>query len=371
LPKADPAKKQWSGDAKVLPRSALHFRSECKFADVAAGDEGKTVPFTMTARTADPINHWYWGRVVHDMNGMELSKPKLAVDYCHDADEVMGFADKFDLSSGDLVVSGELIPMPDDEDDCATEVIYKQKLGVPYEASIDFSGGNPVIEWVPAGATVEVNAKEFAGPGYVIRQWTLRGLAICPYGADPNTTTEFAASDKITVTTINAPKGEQQMSQPNQATTDPTKGAAAGAGANPAQLQQQGDGGATPPPAAGGEPKPEQKYITAFGDVGARWFLEKKPIEECVTEFTKQLKVSHSAELEQKQKQFDQDKAALQGQLDAANQKLASIGRGDGGVTFSNADGGNADPNAVKANQHLSPGMARFAQAIKLPGQKK
>jgi hypothetical protein len=145
---------------------------------------------------------------------------------------------------------------------------------------------------------------------------------------------------------------------------DPTAGRTA-AGATPpaaAQLQQQGDAGATPPPAAGGEPKPEQKYITAFGDVGARWFLEKKPIEECVTEFTKQLKVSHSAELGRSKKQFDQDKAALQGQLDAANQKLAAIGRGDGGVTFSNADGGNADPKPSSSNRTWATGHGRFAR---------
>ena len=156
--------KQMTGESKQLPRAALRFRSECKFAaaDDAAGEnqgtaDGTKVPFSMTARTGDPIDHWYWGRIVHDMAGMEVAKPTLPVDYCHDPGEILGYADKFDTESNDLVVSGDVVPMPDDEDDRASEVIYKQKQGVPYEASIDWSGGAPVIEYVPTGASVGNN----------------------------------------------------------------------------------------------------------------------------------------------------------------------------------------------------------------------
>jgi hypothetical protein len=371
LPKLDQAKR-WSGEAKQLPRAALQFRSECKFAAAdpgTAGGDGAKVPFTMTARTGDPIDHWYWGRIVHDMSGMELSKPTLPVDYCHSACEILGYADKFETQSNDLVVSGNVVPMPDDDDDRANEVIYKQGQGVPYEASIDWSGGAPVIEYVPAGASVEVNGREFVGPGVVVRQWMLRGVAICPYGADPGTNTEFAGGDKITVTAINSPKGENLMNnKPNQSSGAEAAKPGEAAGTPPPGATQQAQQAAPAQAAAGSEMKPEQKYIQAFGDVGARWFLEKKSFEDCTTEFVQQLRKSHTDELAAKDKLFAGEKAAIQGDLDKANQKLAAIGRGDAGVTFSNADGGNVDPKTTKLIQNLGPSLGRFAAGIKVPG---
>ena len=50
-----------------------------------------------------------------------------------------------------------------------------------------------VLEDVPQGMAVPVNGFSFEGPGVVARQWTLRGLAVCPYGQDKNTAVEFSA----------------------------------------------------------------------------------------------------------------------------------------------------------------------------------
>jgi hypothetical protein len=361
---APAAARQWDGSAKDLPRHALQFRSVFKF---AAGEQpaGEKIPFTMTARSAEPVDSCYWGRCVHDMAGMQLTKPTLPVDYCHDATEILGYADKFEVVDGSLVVSGALTPYAKNEQqaDRASEIVYKQKLGVPYEASIDFSAGSPVIEYVPVDASVQVNGKTFAGPGVVFRQWTLRAVAICPHGADPNTATEFAAADQVGITVINSPQEGTQMSKDNKP-AEPTKTAPAAAAAA-TQLQQQ--------PAAGtpaGEPKPQDKFITAFGDAGARWFLEGKPFEDCATEFTAKLRADHKSELDQVKAQFATEKASIQGELEAATKKLAAIGRGDAGVTFANAEGGNADPKALNLKQNLGEGIGAFAAAIKVPGAK-
>jgi hypothetical protein len=107
--------------------------------EFALGDNGetaKTAPLSMVARSGKPIEHWFWGRVVHDLSGMKLHKSRLAVDYCHDDKEIIGYLNKFDSTSGDLVTSGALIPFKDS--DRATEIIHKMKAGVPYEASINF-----------------------------------------------------------------------------------------------------------------------------------------------------------------------------------------------------------------------------------------
>jgi len=152
------------------------------------GDNGanaKTAPVRLVARSGKPIEHWFWGRIVHDLAGMHLHKSRVPIDYVHDSKEIVGYLNKFDATSGDLVTSGALVPFKDS--DRATEIVHKMKAGVPYEASINFGGDGIKIEDVLDGMVAQVNGYQFAGPGVIVREWPLRGVAICPYGADANT----------------------------------------------------------------------------------------------------------------------------------------------------------------------------------------
>lgn len=184
------------------------------------GEQSKSAPITLKARSGQPIEHWFWGRVVHDLSGM-VHKAKIAIDYCHDDKEVIGYLNKFDISTGDLMTSGALVPWKDN--DRATEIIHKRKEGVPYEASINFGGDGIKVEEVAEGAKVNVNGFEFDGPGVIIRQWPLRGVAICPYGADGNTEMmQFTKTNKTfsaSVASVTEPEvtnttEETQMSKP-------------------------------------------------------------------------------------------------------------------------------------------------------------
>lgn len=155
------------------------------------GQGAKSAPVRLVARSGKAIEHWFWGRVVHDLAGMHLHKSRLPIDYVHDPKEVIGFLNKFDSSSGGLVTSGALVPFGDN--DRATEIIHKAAEGVPYEASINFGGDGIKIEEIADGQMVTVNGARFDGPGVVIREWPLRGVAICPYGADQNTESSVLA----------------------------------------------------------------------------------------------------------------------------------------------------------------------------------
>lgn len=173
-----------------IPAAACVFLHEAQIDNDANGENAKTAPIKIFARSAQPIDHWWWGRVVHDMAGM-TGKDRIPIDYCHDDKEVIGFMNKRELTDDGLLLSGALVPFAKRQDDRATEVLHKSALGVPYEGSIDFRG-EMAVEDVPAGVSTEVNGFQFAGPGVVIRQWTLRGVALCPYGADANTHAEFS-----------------------------------------------------------------------------------------------------------------------------------------------------------------------------------
>ncbi len=149
------------------------------------GENAKTAPVRLVARSGKAIEHWFWGRVVHDLAGMHLHKSRVPIDYVHDSKEIVGYLNKFDSTSGNLVTSGALVPFKDS--DRATEIVHKMKAGVPYEASIFFGGDGIKIEDVPEGMVAKVNGYQFDGPGIIVREWPLRGVAICPYGADANT----------------------------------------------------------------------------------------------------------------------------------------------------------------------------------------
>ncbi len=158
------------------------------------GDNAKSAKVTLVARTGDAIDHPYWGRIVHDFAGMK-AKSRIPLDYAHDSHDSIGYLSKFDTSSGDLVCSGAVVLIGDE----VVNVVAKMQAGVPYEASIEF-GDDSLLEYVPEGFAVNVNGRDIEGPVTVVRQWTLKAVAICKFGADDGTSTELQFSEKKTQT---------------------------------------------------------------------------------------------------------------------------------------------------------------------------
>jgi hypothetical protein len=176
------------------------------------GENAKSAPIKLKARSGDSIEHWYWGKVIHDLAGMRVNKPRLTIDYAHNDNEILGYLNHFDTAGGDLIASGALTPWR--EDDRASEVMFKMAQGVPYEASIFFGGDGIKIEEVAEGMMQTVNGRQFDGPGVIIREWPLRGVAICPYGADANTeTSALAQGETVAVQTVTPTKGSKMSDE--------------------------------------------------------------------------------------------------------------------------------------------------------------
>lgn len=184
------------------------------------GDKAKTAPVKLTARSGKAIEHPFWGAVVHDLSGMQLHKPRIPIDYVHDNSEVIGYLNRFDITSGDLVVTGALVPFKDS--DRATEIIHKSKAGVPYEASINFGGEGIQVQELSPGEVAPVNGFMFEGPGIIIRKWPLRGVAICPYGADMNTSSNVLSDNNKTFSAavVSAPKPIAEETSMSEVTVD-------------------------------------------------------------------------------------------------------------------------------------------------------
>lgn len=178
---------------RKIPAKACRFAVELQVG--SNGENAKTAPVKLLARSGQVVDSPYIGPVVHDFAGMTLSKQRIPLDYCHNDNEVIGYANQFDTSSGDLIASGALVPYGKKKDDKASEVLYKHQQGVPYEASIFFDGPLGIDEYGD-GEMAQVNGQQIPGPVTVFRKWTLRGIAICPYGVDANTQASFTQKDR-------------------------------------------------------------------------------------------------------------------------------------------------------------------------------
>ncbi len=181
---------------KQVPKKAMQFDAPLQFAEVEKkdGDDLSLFPISMLGRSAQPIYHWYWGKVVHDMAGFSTNHPTVAIDYRHDDDEPLGYLDQFRADNSGLHVNGNLISL--DWSDPKDRVVKLKRLsggGVPFQASIFFDTWK--LEEVLPGASAEVNGYSIDGPAIIIRQWSLRGMAVCLYGADGRTHSKFSDSD--------------------------------------------------------------------------------------------------------------------------------------------------------------------------------
>lgn len=280
-----------------VPASALRLSvGEFELGD--NGEGSKSAPFRMVARSGQPIDHWYWGRVVHDLSGMR-SKGRIPIDYAHDEREVIGYANRFDSESGDLVVGGALVPFKDS--DRATEIIHKSRNGVPYEASINFGGDGIKLEQVGDGRTVQVNGYAFAGPGVVVREWPLRGIAVCPYGADGNTSTQLAQDNQVTIEIMEAlempaDKVEPAVNDTNQVVAEvvEVQSDQTSVEANqtpvldtPAETGQSVVDAATT--ALATRASEGQRFLESFGDKGGVWFAQGISYADAQAKFTAEL----------------------------------------------------------------------------------
>lgn len=364
---------------KKVPKSALKLRFEKPF-EFAEGDPAteadgtRKFPLKMRARSGQPLSHFWWGAVVHDMSGFKPDKPVIPVDWCH-SDDLMGALDKFTPSNDGLDVEGFLASI--EPKDRVDEVTKKSKAGIPYQASIFF---DPLaIEDVAHGASAEVNGYTIDGPATIIRQWSLRGVAVCPYGYDSQTNSQFAAGDddgeievpltltamKKTINKLSKPKTKLEADKPENEQAEDTE-------KKPCECPEgeECDCEETEEPATEQNDKPKEelktpkseaqaelkKFVAKFGaENGAKWFVEGKTFEQALA--------LHAQELETKLAKQSTEIAALTNRIEQAKPGELS------GVSSTDTEPPkDKTPPAAQAKfAHLGEGLAKYASGLKFP----
>ena len=303
---------------------------------------GYSVPVKMVIRTNNPVGHWM-GNLYHELSGM-IHKDRVHLDLVHDSEKSLGFLDKFTVTKKEITADGQLVSV--EPGDIADLKIKQLQAGIPMEASIYFAGDGLKAEEYGDGTKFKVNGQNMVGPAIVFREWPLRGVALCPYGADNNTSTSLALSEEEV--NVNFTNKESAMSDEN-------KNAEA-----IAVLEKKNAELAAEIAAKNAEEKKEptgKDFMDAFGEKGAVYFAEGKTWDEAQILST----------------------AALKKENEELTAKLAAVHRG--GEDDEAPAGNDGDDEKTKfgtskkvvdqLSLKIGPRLALFASGIQMPGGKK
>lgn len=301
------ASSAFTPETREVPAAACRFAGgPVEFAEPDPAAPGVT-KIRMLARSAEPIEHPWWGRVVHDMAGMKLHKETIQCDLEHF--EPIGFLNQFEASDKGLFVEGGLVDtgLPGDP---LPRVLALRKAGVPYEASIYFGGDGIKTEWLGEDQVADVNGYTFEGPGVIIREWPLRAVAVCSHGADMHTESAFAQSQNETFSlshfkevavskpvTKPAPAATKLSEAPAAEAPVTTPTAAPAAEAPQAEAAPESPAAAAPAtetpaaaPALSADRAECKRFVDSFGADGGQWFAEGLSFEAAQVRFTQQLR---------------------------------------------------------------------------------
>lgn len=359
-------------EEKQVPANAFRAPITCQF---AAAENGEA-PVTLLARTTEPVMHWYWGAIYHDFDGM-LVNDSIAIDYCHDDNQIIGVGNKFDIDSNGLTISGKLVSTQ--AGDRAEEVSKKANAGIPYEASIDFRGDDLLIEEIRDGFTSTVNGRQIDGPALIFRQWPLRGVAICPHGMDRRTSAQFSqgdgepivvrifSEDAMPKQSITGKPASQNKPAQQQSEKPPT-------GTAPATQQSESgseEGGTSDAESGDADPPAQQQSEQPAANSAAQWkaelkkFTDKFGAENGTKWFTDGKTYTEALELHVDA--INRQMAASETEKQQLSDKLSALHTGEETPASMSEDGKDAPQGGIE-NRFSHMGKAGiFASSLKMP----
>jgi hypothetical protein len=190
----------------TVPQSACVFEQGCevKFAD--SDDTETKNRFSIVAYSGQVIpNHFWWGNIAFDLEGIKFAKAKTPVLQEHFREDRIGFSTKQDISDK-VTLEGKFL-----SNSKAQELRNDMLDGFPMQASMYLPP--TLIEQVKEGETVEVNGHKLKGPGAVFRKGKICEVSMCTLGADSHTQSKaFAEGGKHEIG-FNVIEKEQDMAE--------------------------------------------------------------------------------------------------------------------------------------------------------------
>lgn len=174
-----------------IPPEACRLVSDQPVAMLAAKEDDSAQPggekpkrFRMEPLISGNVirNHWYWGNLAIDLEGIEIPKRPVAALLDHDPSKRVGVIEHGSLEKGlGLVVEGRFLSASES----AVQVLADAADGFPWEAS---ARAIPLdIQELTPGQTETVNGQEITGPGAIFRRTRIGEGSFVAVGADPDT----------------------------------------------------------------------------------------------------------------------------------------------------------------------------------------
>jgi len=180
--KFEPAKKKEKSSMSndTAPMSACIFNDNAEVTFAEGDGDKKGDHFRIVGYSGGVMkNHWFWGNIAFDLEGMKFAKSRTPVLEEHFTQSRIGFTTKQDISDK-VIVEGPFL----DNDD-AQKLKADMKKGFPMEASLYVPA--LVVEHVKEGASVKVNGHTLKGPGAIFRQCIIKEVSMCVFGLDSKT----------------------------------------------------------------------------------------------------------------------------------------------------------------------------------------
>ena len=149
---------------------------------VDAEADGKTKrTFSGVAYSGEVITeHWYWDRVVFDLDSMQING-RIPALLEHSSRQRAGAINTHSIDhQNGLQVQGDLM-----SNEFGAQVAQDSDDGFPWQMSVRIEPSS--VEDIQADASVSVNGKIHQGPITVFRGGRIREVSFCALGADSNT----------------------------------------------------------------------------------------------------------------------------------------------------------------------------------------
>jgi hypothetical protein len=191
-----------------LKNSSMQFVDENCFAAVTFADDEKKKPVLEMVGYSGGIikNHWYWGDLAIDLQGMSFPKKKFPILQEHSTALKIGFATKMSIEGNKLTVEkSEFVDTPE-----SIKFRETSAQGFPYEASI-FAKPTK-IQRLLENEEAEVNGYKMKGPGTIWRASTFKEVSVCTFGYDSNTSAvAMAEAEDVEIEYISENKAASQF----------------------------------------------------------------------------------------------------------------------------------------------------------------
>jgi len=140
-------------------------------------------------------DHYYWGDLAIDLQGMKFAKKVYPILENHRTDQKIAFSKKPSTEGNKLSFNPKGITFVDTEESLKFQKLSQE--GFPYEGSIFAVPSN--IERLEKGATAMVNGFKMKGPGVIWRQSQFKEASVCVFGYDDKTEAKAFSKEVIEI----------------------------------------------------------------------------------------------------------------------------------------------------------------------------